>query len=191
MITSPAVDPVPPIIVIEPPVPAAGLPDPPVMVMAPPVVPELPAVSATAPPTEVFVPPRESKLPVPDVTRPASNKIEEPVESDGFVPPSATKKYGSVALAPSTVNRAFGDVDATPIRPELIIESVDVPVDVAKFDGDDVAMKRFPAIERNVHGEFVDEPSVSASCGAVDDEIVSAKRGDVVPIPTTAFVRFV
>ncbi len=46
-------------------------------------------------------------------------------------------------------------------------------------------------MDLNVHGEFVDEPSERASCGAVDDAIVRAQRGDVVPIPTTAFTRLV
>ena len=62
-------------------------------------------------------------------------------------------------------------------------------VEVVKFDGDDVAMKRLPIIERKVHGFDVAEPSESASCGAVDDATCSVKRGDVVPIPTTALVR--
>ncbi len=64
-------------------------------------------------------------------------------------------------------------------------------VEVVKLDTDDVARIRFPPIDLNVHGEFVDEPSVSASCGAVDDASVRVKRGEVVPIPTTAFTRFV
>jgi len=59
---------------------------------------------------------------------------------------------------------------------------------VVKLDGDDVAIYKLPMIERNVHGFEVADPSVNASCGAVDDEMVSAKRGDVVPIPTTGFV---
>jgi hypothetical protein len=46
-------------------------------------------------------------------------------------------------------------------------------------------------IDLNVHGALVAEPSVSASCGAVDDESVRVKRGEVVPIPTTAFTRLV
>ena len=40
-------------------------------------------------------------------------------------------------------------------------------------------------MERKVHGFCVAEPSVSASCGPDDEEMVSAKRGDVVPIPIT------
>ncbi len=107
--------------------------------------------------------------------------------------PSTTKKLPPLPKPwPSNAKRVPGELVPKPIAPVLINAMVvDPDVEVAKFDGDEVAIKRFPAIERNVQGEFVDEPSVSASCGAVDDAIVSAKRGEVVPIPTTAFVRFV
>ena len=40
-------------------------------------------------------------------------------------------------------------------------------------------------IERNVHGFCVAEPSESASCGAVDEAMLRAHCGDVVPMPTT------
>ena len=64
-------------------------------------------------------------------------------------------------------------------------------VDVVKLEGLDVPMYIEPIIDLNVHGEFVDDPSVSASCGAVELESVRVKRGEVVPIPTTAFTRLV
>ena len=41
-------------------------------------------------------------------------------------------------------------------------------------------------MERKVHGLFDCEPSVSASCGPVDEAMVSAKRGVVVPMPTAS-----
>jgi hypothetical protein len=64
-------------------------------------------------------------------------------------------------------------------------------VDVLKFPADVVAMNKLFAIERKAHASDVADPSVSASCGAVDDESVRVKRGEVVPIPTTAFTRLV
>ena len=38
-------------------------------------------------------------------------------------------------------------------------------------------------IERNVHGEEVVARSWRANCGPVDEAMVSAKRGDEVPMP--------
>ncbi len=75
-------------------------------------------------------------------------------------------------------------------KPSPAIERAEM-VDVVKFDGEVVAISRFPPIERNAHCVWVSEPSERASCGAVDDATVSAQRGDVVPIPTTAFTRLV
>lgn len=56
-------------------------------------------------------------------------------------------------------------------------------VEVVNVEGDEVARKNDPMIERNVHGFEVALPSVSASCGAVPDATVSIHCGDVVPIP--------
>jgi hypothetical protein len=93
--------------------------------------------------------------------------------------------------ATASVVLLFGVVDPIPTLPLLSITNALLTVDVVKFDGLEVAIKRFPAIERNVQGLEVAEPSVSASCGAVELEMVRAKRGEVVPIPTTAFTRLV
>ena len=65
-----------------------------------------------------------------------------------------------------------------------MLKSVSVGVDVvAKVVGDDVPMYKLPPTVRKVHGLLVLEPSVSASCGAVELEMVSAYAGVVVPIP--------
>ena len=45
---------------------------------------------------------------------------------------------------------------------------------VAKVLGDEVARYKFPLIERKVQGALVREPSVSASCGPVEEETVRA-----------------
>ena len=93
-------------------------------------------------------------------------------------------------VAPETVSTEVGFAVPTPTYPFALMAR-DGMVVVVKFEGDEVAKKRLPMIERNVHGFDVAEPSVSASCGAVDDESVRVKRGEVVPIPTTAFTRLV
>src|SRR3989344_6324263 len=81
-----------------------------------------------------------------------------------------------------------GVEDAMPTLPFVSIVSA-VTDDVANVDGEDVAIYKFPAAERNVHGLLVDEPSKSASCGPVDDAAVSDHFGVDVPTPST--VRFV
>jgi hypothetical protein len=58
-------------------------------------------------------------------------------------------------------------------------------VEVAKVVGEEVAMYRLPLIERKVQGEAVVEESVKASWGPVEEAMVRAKRGVLVPIPTT------
>lgn len=58
--------------------------------------------------------------------------------------------------------RPSGVVDAMPTRPFEVIESA-VFDDVAKVDGDAVATKRLPLIDRNVHGLLVPLVSESAS----------------------------
>ena len=75
-----------------------------------------------------------------------------------------------------------------PTRPLLSIVSA-ANVDVANVDGDDVARNNAPAIERNVHGVDVSDPSLSASCGRVDDASDKVNLGVVVPIPTTGLVK--
>lgn len=94
----------------------------------------------------------------------------------------------SISTAPpATLNRATGDAVPIPTNPLASIVNA-VADDVAKVDGDEVATNKFPFTERNVHAFCVSEPSESASCGAVDEAMLSAKRGVVVPIPTTGFV---
>ena len=92
----------------------------------------------------------------------------------------------------SFVNAKLGDVGSPlpgestdlPARsdPEELMVNAAV-VDVAKVLGDEVAMKSELPAARKVHASFVSEPSVSASCGRVDEATVSAHRGEVVPIP--------
>ena len=56
-------------------------------------------------------------------------------------------------------------------------------MDVANVEGDDVAKYRLPVTDRSVHGFDVPDVSVSASCGPVDDAMVSCHFGVVVPRP--------
>jgi hypothetical protein len=83
-----------------------------------------------------------------------------------------------------TVSFSVGVVVPIPIVPLLVITNA-LMVLVVKFVGEDVAIYKEPMIERNVHAFEVALPSESASCGAVDDAILSDQRGDVVPRPTS------
>ena len=60
--------------------------------------------------------------------------------------------------------------EIAPVVP--LIESAELVV-VANVVGEEVEIKRFPAIERKFHGALVAEPSASVSCGAVDEAMVS------------------
>jgi hypothetical protein len=55
---------------------------------------------------------------------------------------------------------------------------------VAKLVGDDVLIYSMLFIARKLNGDAVEEPSVSVSCGRVEEASVSAHFGVVVPNPT-------
>jgi hypothetical protein len=88
-------------------------------------------------------------------------------------------------MSPKTLSFALdsGVEVPIPIAPSVLMVSA-VSVDVAKVDGDAVATKRLPLIDRNVHGFDVRLVSASASCGPVDDAIWRDHFGVDVPIPT-------
>jgi hypothetical protein len=80
---------------------------------------------------------------------------------------------------------------------KIVVEPVDessarkLVVDVPNVVTDDVAMYNVLLIARKLNGLFVDEPSVSASCGPVDVAMVrrTSVLGVVVPILIAADER--
>jgi hypothetical protein len=57
-------------------------------------------------------------------------------------------------------------------------------LEVAKVVGDDVEIYRLPLMVRKLYGADATEPSVRVSCGAVEEDTVSAHCGELVPMPT-------
>lgn len=74
-----------------------------------------------------------------------------------------TANAGAAAMpVMSTDSCAHGEVVPIPTAPVEPIINAGM-VEVAKVDGDEVAMYKFPLIERNVQGLLVSEPSASVS----------------------------
>jgi hypothetical protein len=71
-------------------------------------------------------------------------------------------------------------------RPEFLMFIADGEL-VAHVRADDVAISRPVDIVRNVQISEVTDPSVRASCGRDDDEMVNAQGKVVVPIPTRVY----
>lgn len=80
-----------------------------------------------------------------------------------------------------------GLVEPIPKNPLALIVSADIE-EVAKVEGDEVAMYRLLLMERNVHLLLVSDESPSASCGSVAFETCNGHCGVVVPMPTYPLV---
>src|SRR5689334_20089523 len=60
---------------------------------------------------------------------------------------------------------------------------------VANVVGEEVEIVKAPALARKLNGALVLEPSVSVSCGLVEDESVMSHCGVVVPKPVPASIE--
>jgi len=80
-------------------------------------------------------------------------------------------------------NKVPGVVVPIPMNPLALIVNADIE-EVANVDGDDVAIYSKPPAFLNVHWLDVLVPSVSTSCGRVDEAMARGHCDVVVPMPT-------